>query len=109
MSWVDERGIQIEPPHKDEPAGKLNEIRATVLIWSDLHRAGIPLRDIAECFEVDFTVISDYLKQMPEKVKNRHVTEEYLGRLDSAVAASRGSGTRPDVRRILKALLSTHM
>lgn len=109
MSWINENGVPIETPRMDGPPDAIQVLRATVIFWNDLKRAGVPLRSIAACFDVSPSVVCDYLNQMPEEIREDHVSEEYLGRLRAAFAEGGRPKFGPDVRRVVKGVIASQM
>lgn len=87
MSWVNEDMIPIESPRKELPIRRLNDIRATILLWHDLHRFGVSLRAIASCFKVSHKLVGYHIHRIPMDVKAEHESEEYLAWLCSALTA----------------------
>lgn len=109
MSWVDQSGEQVETPRFDAPVDGVHEVRATILFWNDMRRAGASFRDIAACFSVDAKLVRYHLGRIPPEVKNAHVSGEYLGRLRAAIRECRGSQSRPGFRFLLQAVQSSDM
>lgn len=98
MSWMNEFGEQIETPRQDPPLDERQQLRATIILWCDLRRAGYTVRAIAECFETNHVEVLRTLKQVPDKVKNRNVSHGYLERL----RAGQGAKSGPELRSFLK-------
>lgn len=106
MSWMNELRLPIESPRRDTPIKKINEIRATILLWYDLNRFGVSQRVIADCFEVDYSLVRHHINNIPPDVKEAHESEKYMGRIRAAVSEAKGSRPRSgaDLRRILQTL-----
>lgn len=104
MSWCDESGAEVEPPRKESPPSKDNEVRATILFWWYMKEAGIPSRDIAACFGLHHSVVIDHINNIPEDIKEEYGSDDFVGRLREAVRTSGRPKSRLDFRAFLAKL-----
>jgi hypothetical protein len=101
MSWIDERGYEIDPPYRDPEISIVNERRATILFWYYMNQAGISIRDIATCFDVGKSLVHRYIKEIPADVKDSYRSDDFVGRLRAAVS----EGGRPQSYAELRGLM----
>lgn len=103
MSWMDKYGIEIEAPRPSPPPLKIHEMRATILFWHYMSLAGIPLRDIAACFEVSYPLVHKYISEIPDDIKDSYASDDFVGRLRAAFPEGRRPKSYAEIRIFMQA------
>lgn len=107
VSWIDRNGVAIESPRGDHEPENIHEIRATVIFWDYMNKAGMSFREIATCFDVDHKLVMAYIKSMPDEIREEYESSDFVGRLRAAFPEGRRPKSYADVRAVMQAAVAS--